>query len=87
VADKDPTMAKTFDYEYELSEADKFRTLASAFERADTQGLSERFSILSALCEEKGKILKELAQEVTYDGAKPERNVIEWPCITSPADH
>jgi hypothetical protein len=83
VAVRVPMMAKTFDYEYELSEANKFRTLASAFERDDTQGLSERFSILCALCEEKYKILKELSTEGAYDGPKPHTKIIEWPSSTS----
>ena len=76
-------MQKPFDYEHEQSEAKKFRALASAFEQKDTMGLSERFSILAALSEEKCKILRELVEDVVFDGPKPEGRVIEWPNPTA----
>jgi hypothetical protein len=74
-------MAKPFDHEYETSEAGKFKTLAAICERTDTIGLSERFSILAALCEEKAKILKELVEQVVFDLAPPEGKLLERPNI------
>jgi hypothetical protein len=42
--------------------------------RKRTLGLSERFAILAALCEEKCKILIELVDVVISDAPKPEVN-------------
>jgi hypothetical protein len=78
-------MAKPFDYEHEQSEAKKFRALASAFEQNDTMGLSERFSILAALCEEKCKVLRELVEDVVFEGPQSKARVIEWPSIAEPS--
>ena len=74
-------MENPFDHEYETAESQKFKSLAAAFQGTDTMGLSERFSILAALCDEKAKILQELAAEVVSDDPKAKGKLLEWPGI------
>lgn len=74
-------MAKTLDDEYELAEAMKFRILAAMFERQGLKSISEQFSILVALCEEKEKILKSLGDQIVFKADKPEGKLIDWPTL------
>jgi hypothetical protein len=79
LAGKESPLAKPFDHEFETAEARRFNILAAAFEKADRRGLSERFSMLAVLCEEKARIFKELVREVVFDDPKPEGKVLKWP--------
>ena len=76
-------MAKTLDDEYEFAEAVKFRMLATMFENQGRRDLSEQFSILVALCEQKEKILRSLTSQIVFKRDKPQGKLIEWPLFGS----
>jgi hypothetical protein len=72
-------VAKTLDDEYEFAEAVKFRMLAVMFQNQGPKAIAEKFFILAALCEEKEKILKSLADQVVFKPSKAEGKLIDWP--------
>jgi hypothetical protein len=72
-------VAKTLDDEYEFAEAIKFKMLAVMFENQGRRDLSEQFSLLVALCEEKEKILTSLTSQIVFKPDKPQGKLIEWP--------
>jgi hypothetical protein len=74
-------VAKTFDDEYELAEAVKFRMLAVMFENQGLKAVAEQCSILVALCEEKEKHLKSLVDQIVFKPEKPQGKLIEWPAL------
>ena len=76
-------MAKTLDDEYEFAEAVKFRMLATMFENQGRRDLSEQFSLLVALCEEKEKLLRWLTSQIVFKLEKPQGKLIEWPVFGS----
>jgi hypothetical protein len=76
-------VAKTLDDEYEFAEAIKFKMLAVMFENQGRRHLSEQFSLLVALCEEKEKILRSLTSQIVFKPEKPQGELIEWPLFGS----
>jgi len=74
-------VAKTLDDEYEFAEAVKFRMLATMFENQGRRDLSEQFSILVALCEQKEKILRSLTSQIVFKHEKPRGKLVEWPAF------
>jgi hypothetical protein len=76
-------VAKTLGDEYEFAEALKFRMLATMFENQGRRDLSEQFSILVALCEEKEKILRSLTSQIVFKPEQPRAKLVEWPTFGS----
>ena len=70
-------MAYDLDYDSEIQQAERFRTLVSICERINSPELAVRFAILASLSEEKAKVLKELIDDASSD--IPRGKVLEWP--------
>jgi hypothetical protein len=76
----DLTVSRPFDPDYELTEAEKFKDLATTFEHPETMGLSERFSMLASLSEEKARILRELDEAPIFrERQQPDGQASKWP--------
>jgi hypothetical protein len=71
-------MGRPFSPDDEAAAAKTFRKLAKAFERPDTFGLSERFSILAVLSEEKAKVLKELDDVALFKSDTKASEILKW---------
>jgi hypothetical protein len=71
-------MGRPFSPDDEVAAAKAFRKLAKAFERPDTFGLCERFSILAVLSEEKAKVLKELDEAALVKSDTKTSEMLKW---------